>query len=77
MTDIKKNYRITKENYNYKTYMWDGECEALLALFVKRLCEIRSQLKFNKVSTEIIEKYIRKTPNSKVSPTKIMREVNK
>ena len=73
---MKSNYRITQENYSYRTYMWDAECEALLALFAKRLVKIRPHLKFNNVTKEIIEKYIRKKPNSIVNATKIMREIN-
>lgn len=70
-----KSYKITKENYQYKSYMWDAELEALLSLFVKRLVKINPKLSFNKVSKEIIEKYIRKRPDSIVGATKIMREI--
>ena len=75
--DIKNkyNYKITPENYKYKTYLWDAELEVLLSLFVKRLIKIKPQLNYNKVTKDIIEKYIRKRTNSTVSATKLMREV--
>ena len=70
-----KNYKITKESYKSKNYVWDAKLEVYLSLFVERLCKVRPQFKYNNVTKEILEKYVRKKANSKVSSTKIMREV--
>lgn len=69
------DYKIDETNYKSKSSLWDTEAETLLALFVKRLCKIRPELNFNKVSKEILENYVRKTSNGQVSATKIMREI--
>ena len=65
-------YNITKKSYPARTWMWDGEAEVLLSLFAKRLCEIR-KLNYNAVCKDILERYLRKKPNSKIGTTQIMR----
>ena len=70
-----KTYKITKKTYKTKNCMWDEKLETYLSLFCERLELLRPQYKFNKTTKEILEKYVRKKPNSKVSATKIMRDL--
>lgn len=70
-----KKYRITKETYQNKTWMWDAKVEIYLSLFAERLCKIKPDLKYNVVCKEILEKYVRKRKDSKVGTTQIMRHV--
>lgn len=68
-------YKITKENYKAKTYLWDAELEVYLALFCKRLEELRPKHYKRMVAKEILTKYVRKSKSTAISATKIMREM--
>ncbi len=65
----------TTKTYNEsKPYVWDGELEVFLALFTKRLEELRGH-KRTVVSKEILEKYVRLKPNGIVGATPGMRKL--
>ena len=71
-------YKITKESYKSKNYVWDAEAEALIGMLAKRLTEIRSKLIFSKICVEIHDKYLKKTEKGKTnSPTAMERIFNK
>jgi hypothetical protein len=70
----KIDYKKSKEKA--KEIIWEQELELATALFVNILHKYRNIDKI-KVATELLDKYIKKKINSKVSPTPFMRTILK
>jgi len=67
-----RKYKITKETYQNKSWMWDPEAEIFLSLFLDRVVKIR-KFSYNAEAEFLLKRYLAKKENSKVGPTQIMR----